>query len=137
MSDESLLERYTGTRPERTEATHHDTDDLLDCGAFGWLRGIRDRAPMLEVRHKDGRISGFAYAWLDSIDFDPSVGITISFSGRKVILTGRNLNQEMRPNVSLLGGLLRHRIPWIAEASGHTLLESPPTITVIEEIKVT
>ena len=39
---------------------------LEDFGAFGWLRGIRDRAIMLEIRHRDGRVPAFGYAWLDA-----------------------------------------------------------------------
>jgi hypothetical protein len=30
---------------------------------------------MLEIRHKDGRITATGYSWLPSAEFDPSTGI--------------------------------------------------------------
>ena len=62
MSD-NLLERYTGKRNEFGEVSTPESDGLEDYGAFGWLRGIRDLAIMLEIRQKDGKISAFSYAW--------------------------------------------------------------------------
>ena len=52
MSDSAILHRYApkvgagfGTQAGAAEADAAD-----DLGAFGWLRGIRDRAVMLELR---------------------------------------------------------------------------------------
>ena len=59
-----------------------------DLGAFGWLRGSRERAVMLELRRKDGSITVLGYAWLERADFDPSEGITLKFTGQTVRLAG-------------------------------------------------
>ncbi len=32
-----------------------------DLGSFGWLRGIRDRAIMLELRQKNGNVVAIGY----------------------------------------------------------------------------
>ena len=90
-------------------ATENDAVD--DLGAFGWLRGVQDRAIMLEIRHKDGRVTAKGYSWLQSAEFDGSNGITLNFSGETIRIAGRNLNAESRPNVRLFAGIIRHRVP--------------------------
>ena len=91
---------------------------------------------MLEIRHKDGKISAFGYAWLDSAEFDPSEGIVLRFSGKTVKIVGRNLNGEVRPSIRLFDGIVRHRVPWIQEADGSSTLQVPQKATVIEEVKI-
>jgi hypothetical protein len=133
-----VLQQYL--QPKAIEAEANDVeeaDGLDDLGAFGFLRGVRDRAIMLELRHKDGSMSAFAYAWLDRCDFDPSEGITLHFSGRTVKITGRNLGAEIRPNVRLFQAVLRHRVPWIQEANEPSAMEAPRSAVVIERIDVT
>src|ERR1700730_13115313 len=131
---DDVLKHYA---TKRSEANGHSTDEgdaLDDLGSFGWLRGVRDRAIMLEIRHKDGKFSAFGYSWLESAEFDPSDGITLSFSGRTVKITGSNLNAEARPNVRLFAGILRHRVPWIQEADEPTVLEAPRDSVLIEAV---
>jgi hypothetical protein len=82
--NDSVLSRYTRVRPEDAVAADNDTEGADDFGAFGWLRGVRDRALMLELRHRDGKVSAFGYAWLERAEFDPSDGITLYFAGRVV-----------------------------------------------------
>lgn len=136
MSD-SLLEKYVGKRSESRDAPPApETDGFEDCGAFGWLRGIRDRAIMLEIRHKNGHITALGYAWLDSAEFDPSDGINLRFSGKTVSIIGRNLNGEVRPNIRLFDGLVRHRVPWIQEAGGSASLQAHQGAAIIDEIDV-
>ncbi len=77
---------------------------------------------MLELRHKDGSVSAFSYAWLERAEFDPSEGISLHFAGKTVLITGRYLNAEARPNVRLFAGIVRHRVPWIQEAGGPTAM---------------
>jgi hypothetical protein len=113
-----------------------ESDGTEDLGCFGWLRGVRDRALMLEVRHRDGNVSGFGYAWLDRLEFDPSEGITLHFSGKSVKMIGRNLNAELRANVRLVAGILRHRVPWIQEADEATGLSTPRGEPVIERLEI-
>jgi hypothetical protein len=52
--------------PSRSSLPARDgeTEAPDDLGAFGWLRGVRDRALMLELRRKDDSVMAFAYAWL-------------------------------------------------------------------------
>jgi hypothetical protein len=109
-----------GLRRKESGADSADGEAADDLGAFGWLRGVQDRAGMLEIRHKDGRISAKGYSWLQSAEFDPSGGITLNFSGETVKITGQNLNAEARPNVRLFAGITRRRVPWIQEADGAT-----------------
>lgn len=135
--NESILKRYTGGKAAIDESlVENDAEPLDDLGSFGWLRGIRDRAIMLELRHKDGTITAHSYAWLEKAEFDPSDGITLHFGGKTVRITGRNLNAESRPNVRLFSGIARHRVPWIQEADGPTQLDSPVGATVIEAIEI-
>lgn len=81
-------------------------------------------------------MSAFGYAWLERVDFDPSEGITLRFTGATVKIRGRNLNGERLPNVRLLAGIVRHRVPWIQEAGGAQLLQASKDATVIEEIQI-
>ena len=132
-----LLDRYTRPSPpsrERIE-TEYDTEPHDDHGAFGWLRGVRDRAIMLEIRRKDGQIKAFGYAWLQLAEYDPAGIITLSFPGSRVRLHGRNLNHAHGSGAKLFEGLLRHRVPYVQEADEHTHLTATATATIIERIE--
>ena len=132
--NDSVLDKYTSRRVEPDAALSPDSEGADDFGAFGWLRGVRDRAIMLELRHRNGRISAFGYAWLELAEFDASEGITLQFAGRSVKIAGRNLNSEDRPNLRLFAGIMRHRVPWIQEADGPTAMSAVKEAVVIEEI---
>lgn len=103
-------------------------------GAFGWLRGQHERAPMLELRKKDGTIVAYPYAWLEKATFDPSEGILLKFGVEKLKIIGRNLNSELRPNVRLFAGIVRHRVPWLQEADQAHAMEAGRGAVVIEQI---
>ena len=90
---------------------------------------------MLEMRHKDGKVSAFGYAWLERAEFDPSEGIMLQFAGKQVKITGRNLNSEGRPNVRLFNGIVRHRVPWVQETDRAGEFEAAKDATVIEGIE--
>jgi hypothetical protein len=134
---DNVLQRYlqpkTEPKQEDGEATEGGLDDL---GSFGFLRGIHDRALMLELRYKNGNIDAFPYAWLNRASFDPSEGITLRFGSETVTISGQHLNAEARAQVRLFDGIVRHRVPWVREADGPALLEAPRTATVIEVLKV-
>lgn len=132
-TDIDLLDRHL---PSRLPLTPRDGDEETpaDLGAFGWLRGVRDRALMLELRRKDGSIVAFPYAWLERAEFDPSDGITLRFGPQKVKITGRNLNADARPNVRLFAGIVRHRVPWIQEADEPATMLAGKGAVVIEDI---
>lgn len=128
--NDSVLERVSARRLEERVASP-DTDQPEDLGCFGWLRGIRDRAVMLELRKRDGNILAIGYAWLERVEFDPSVGITLHACGREIVIQGVNLNCEVRPNVRLFDGIVRHRVPWVRESDrlrGMTQSESAAVI---------
>jgi hypothetical protein len=137
MSD-SVLHRYMNGKVNAGEPAKgglNDNEEEEDLGSFGWLRGVKERAVMLESRSKDGRTTALDYGWLRKVEFDPSTGIALHFDGQAVRIVGRNLNAEIRPNVRLLRGLLAHRVPWIQEASEANLLRAGEHNVVIEGFK--
>jgi hypothetical protein len=110
---------------------------IEDFGSFGWLPDSGDRAIMVEVRHKSGNISAFNYNTLDQAAFDPSDGITLTFYPRTTMtIVGRNLNDEVRPNVRLVAGILQHRVAWIHEADEPEAMLAPKDAVIIEEVNV-
>jgi len=137
MSDSAVLQRYVTGRESRLgiPAEHAETDACDDLGAFGWMRGIRDRAVSLELRRKDGSILAIGYGWLERIEFDPSEGITLSAGGQKIRIKGRNLNTEVRPSVRLFEGIARHRVPWMREADRAAVMEAKANATIIDSIE--
>jgi hypothetical protein len=132
VTDRTMLQRFTTRDAADDPSDLNGTDDL---GCFGWLRGIRDRAVMLELRKKDGNILAVGYGWLERAEFDPSEGITLHGAGGKVRIKGRNLNVEVRQSIRLFEGITRHRVPWIQEASEPDSVEADPKSTVIDGIE--
>ena len=132
----SVLDKYVKPRPDADPAPPVEGDLADDLGSFGWLRGIRERAVMLELRHRDGSITALGYGWLERADFDPSVGIILHFGGKTVKITGQNLNAESRPNVRLFSGIVRQRVPWIQEAGEAEAIQAPKGATVVEQFEV-
>lgn len=139
MSD-SVLDRFNrpaakAASPSVLASVEPDPEELDDYGAFGWLRGVRDKAIMLELRRKDGSVRAIGYAWLPVIDFDPSKGITLTYHGTKILIIGRNLNAENRPNIRLFQGIVRHRVPFIQEADRASIMMAEPAATIVERIE--
>jgi len=134
MSDKSFLERYVH-RGSGPVAKEEDAQPSADLSTFGWLRGQRDRAPMLELRRANGNILAVGYGFLDQALFDPSDGIMLHVGGRKIQLKGRNLNAEVRPGVRLFEGICRHRIAWVRETGTSDRLESGDDATIVERIE--
>jgi hypothetical protein len=120
-----------GTEAEEGEAS---------CGAFGYLRGIRDRASAVEFRFRDGNSAWFPYGWLGPWRYNPSDGLLLKFSGDLVYLVlirGSNLDMPLdEGSINLTtGGLQRHRVMWIremTEADIKSVGENGPTIDSIE-----
>ena len=136
MSVESILSRYAGGTPAGlTPAAAAVDGEAEEVAAFGWLRGLNSQAMMLELRKKDGTVKAFGYAWLSEAEFDPSAGITLTFGGRKVRLVGRHLDAEVRPNVRLFSGLLRHRVNIVRETDEGGLMVAGEGETVVEQIE--
>ncbi|HWB10540.1 MAG TPA: hypothetical protein VG826_15025 [Pirellulales bacterium] len=131
-TDTDLLDRHL---PSRNAAVPRSgEEEPSDLGAFGWLRGVHERAAMLELRKRDGSIVAYPYAWLMPAQFNPSDGILLKFGGDKVKIIGRNLNAEVRPHVRLFSGIVRHRVPWIQEADRPAAMAAGKAVPVIEAI---
>jgi hypothetical protein len=121
----------------RTIAPDEDADSADDCGAFGYLRGVRDRALMLELRLKSGNRDAYPYSLLEKLSYDPSEGVTLQFANGKVKLVGRHLASTQANGAMLFEALTRHRVPWVLEGDE---LRSPaatgtaPVITAIQRL---
>jgi len=110
------------------------------CGAFGYLRGIRDHANSLELRFRDGNSVWFPYGWLGNWRYNPSEGLLLKFSGDLVYLVlirGSNLDKPLNDAAINLthAGLQRHRVLWLREMSEEEIRqvgEAGPTIDSIE-----
>jgi len=76
-----------------------------ECPAFGYLRGIRDRALSIEFRFASGNREAFPYSWLGPVKYNPSHGLLLKFTGDLVYLAlieGSNLNALANGAVSLI-----------------------------------
>ena len=103
--------------PASGEAGNEETDEE-SCSAFGFLRGVRDRALALELRFADGNSEWLSYSCLVSWRFNPSVGLLVKFTGdvvTLVLIRGSNLDALVNGTVDLPHGIQRHRVMWIRE----------------------
>jgi hypothetical protein len=132
--NDSILDRFTGRSEDQSRKT--DDQEMEDLQSFGWLRGVRDRAIMLELRHRNGNITSLGYAWLEKAEFDPSEGIVLHYGGKTVRIVGQHLNHMVRPNISLFAGIVRHKVPWIREAEFGDAASSPNNAIIIDDIQV-
>ena len=143
MSDKSTIDwlqknvHFAG----HAEALKNETGaEEASAGAFGYLRGIKERASAVEFRFKSGNTMWFPYSLMGACRYDPSAGILLRFSGDLiylVLIRGSNLDQPINDgNMNLTsGGLQRHRVVWIREMSEEDIRsvgEAGPTIDSIE-----
>ena len=112
----------------------------VSCGAFGYLRGIKDHPGAVEFRFRDGNSTWFPYAWLGPWRYNPSEGLLLKFSGDLVYLVlirGSNLDKPLNEGAINLttGGLQRSRVVWVREMSQEDIQQvgdSGPTIDSIQ-----
>jgi hypothetical protein len=124
--------------PKKEAEAAEETE--VSCGAFGYLRGIRDLPGAVEFRFRNGNSSWFPYAWMGPWRFNPSEGLLLKFSGDLVYLVlirGSNLDKPLNDGAINLttGGLQRHRIVWIREMPEADIKQvgnDGPTIDSIE-----
>lgn len=137
MSDSELLHRFAGRVSEERSTLEQriDNEPWDDLGAFGWLRGVRERAVMLELRRRDGNVLAVGYGWLERAEFEPSQGITLHVVGHPIRIRGTNLNAPVRPQVRLFEGIVRHCVPWIREAGNGERMRAREGICVVEAIE--
>jgi len=110
------------------------------CAAFGYLRGIGDRAAAVEFRFQNGIRRWFAYSLLGTWQYNPSEGLLLKFSGdlvALVLIRGSNLDLPLNDGHMNLtsGGLQRQRVVWIREMAEEDIKsvgETGPTIDSIE-----
>ncbi len=137
MIDKKILGRYGG-RDGGDGANDNETREegaVDDFGTFGFLRGSRERATMIELRKKDGSVRAVSYGYIDKADFDPTDGIVLHVGGQKIIIKGRNLNREVHPKVRLFEAVCRHRVPWLREAAETESIAASEGDTIIEAIE--
>ena len=111
------------------------------CPAFGYLRGIRDRADAIEFRLGNGNSVWFPYNSLGTWKFDPSAGLLIKFSGDLfylVLIQGSNLDRPAgESGIDLIrAGLQRHRIIWVREMGEEEIREAEDQGPTIDRIDV-
>ena len=134
MSGSKLLAKFAERRA-LTDESDGVSEDIDDHGAFGFLRGMHERSPMICLRRKSGDIMAIGYSYIDRMSFDPSEGVTLFCGTRQITITGKNLNKEIRPNVSLFFGLTKNRVPWIAESDQPAALQAAKDAVVVEAIR--
>jgi len=133
------LDSLAGRLPKADD--HKEKDEEESCPAFGYLRGIRERALAIELRFRNGNSEWFPYAWLGPWRHDPSVGLLLKFTGDMVTLVlirGSNLDALVNQSgVNLTDrGLQRHRIVWIREMEEEELRKAKQGEPTIDRIEV-
>lgn len=102
--------------PENVQKKEQDEESHA---AFGYLRGIRDRAQSLELRFAAGNSKAFAYQCLTEADYLPGTGLLLKFEGHKinlVLIEGTNLGLIVNEAANLYDrGILRHRVTFLKE----------------------
>jgi hypothetical protein len=143
------LNKLASQRPAATDLnwlnTEADTKPVHDeeeesCPAFGYLRGLKERALALEFRFGDGNSEFFPYSLLGPWRYNPSAGLLLKFTGdvvSLVLIRGSNLDAVVNPSAINLTerGLQRHRITWVREMDEEELRRvgtSGPTIDRID-----
>ena len=111
------------------------------CPAFGYLRGLRDRALAVEFRFRNGNSEWFAYSHLSSFRFNPSVGLLLKFVGdvvSVVLIRGSNLDTPVNGGMVNLTdrGFQRHRVLWVREMDQDQLRKVETAGPTIDRIDV-
>lgn len=121
-------------------ASHHrptiqaldEEENVENFEAFGWLRGVKDRAIMLQLRKRTGYVLALPYAWIEFVEFDPSVGIVIACGSYRVEIRGHNLDSQVERHRSLFAGITGQRVPWVKESARRDIIQNPAAASVNE-----
>jgi hypothetical protein len=128
------------SRPPKEKESDKDSDEE-SCLAFGYLRGLRERALAVELRYRNGNRDWFPYSWLGPCRFNPSVGLLLKFTGdvvTMVLIRGSNLDALVnRGAVNLTDrGFQRHRITWVREMEEDELKKAGAGLPTIDRFEV-
>ncbi len=131
---ESLVNRITRHKEVREESEEES------CSAYGYLRGLHEKALALEFQFRSGDREVYPYSWLGPWRYNPSAGLLLKYTGdvtTLVLITGSNLDAQVNQGgVNLTDrGLQRHRVIWIREMDQEEIQvvgNAGPTIDSIE-----
>lgn len=145
--DTDTKPKYQERLQQKSHTAGHATSSLnkeaeepeASCGAFGYLRGLKDHSAAVELRFRDGNSIWFPYAWLGTWQYHPADGLLLKFSGDLVYLVlirGNNIDRPLNEGAINLtqAGLQRHRVLWIREMSPYEICafgDNAPTIDSI------
>jgi hypothetical protein len=141
IREKLFSDQFDPARKLKSQEKQPDKDAEEEfCPAFGYLRGIRDRALAVEFRFRDGNSEWHAYGCLTAWRFNPSAGVLLKFTGGDVVtlvlICGSNLDALVNNAINLTDrGLQRHRISYVREMDEEELRavgERGPTIDRIE-----
>ena len=118
--DRPLLTHRPALDTENLQSEHYQAYGLDDY--FGEVLNT------VVFHQKDGSQFAKPYYRLDDLDYDPTNGIWLSFTGSIVTVCGRNL-------FPLFTALCDFKVRWIREAVHPTALLVPDLGTVVEAVK--
>ncbi|MBS0207748.1 MAG: hypothetical protein JSS27_02230 [Planctomycetes bacterium] len=118
-----------------------DDEGEATCGAFGYLRGLRDQSAALEFRFRNGTSMWFPYSQMGPWKYDPSEGLLLTFNSAAVyvvLIRGSNLAKPLNEGAINLthAGLQRHRVLFIREMSEDEIRKVGDTGPTIDSIEV-
>jgi len=140
LSRNPHLAGHTGSPPTKEAEAEAEAVEA-SCAAFGYLRGIRERADAVEFRFRDGNSVWFPYGWLGTWTYNPSEGLLLKFSGDLVYLVlirGSNLDRPLiDATIDLTrAGLQQHRVLWIREMDEEDIWKVGETGPTIDSIQI-
>lgn len=127
---------HRGLASLETEAGDQGSDQG-SCAAFGYVRGMTQRALAVELRLRNGTSETLPYNSLCSCRHDPSTGLLLKFTNGDVLtlvlILGSNLDAELPDrDINLTNrGLQRHKVTFIREMDEDEVVnagEGEPTI---------
>jgi hypothetical protein len=127
-----------GLSRDRKEQKDKDEESVT---AFGYLRGLRERAEAVRFVFRDGNSLCLPYSWLGPWQHIPAAGLLAKFTGDVVMLVlirGSNLDTLVNGAAINLTdrGLQRHRIVWVREMDEDELGKAGDDEPTVDRIEV-
>lgn len=133
MTD-SFLDKYVSRQTTfQPDGVAEEPEAVESYQCFGYLRGARDRALMLQLKKRNGNVLAIGYAWLEQAEFDRSEGITLHSSAGRCESSAAISTPSC--TIRLFDAITRHRVPWIAESLSEIQLSRENEGIVIESIE--